>query len=86
MHYISTVTYTVWMILVPKEQACSKLHDGYHYSIRIFCSVIIKKGKRSVLELRANPVQWIRESYVMSDKRPDEVDMNDIDIELPCGW
>ena len=50
MDYICTVTYTVWMILVPKERACSKLHDGYQNSIQLFVLLSLRK------ELRANTV------------------------------
>ena len=35
MDYISAVTYTVWMVLIPKERACSKLHDSYKTNIQL---------------------------------------------------
>ena len=56
MGSISTVTYTVWMILVPKKRACSKLHDDYKNIYNFVVFITNNEGKKSVLELRANPV------------------------------
>ena len=56
MGSISTVTYTVWMILVPKERACSRLHDDYKNIYNFVVFITNNEGKRSVLELRANSV------------------------------
>ena len=56
IYNIFSVTYTVWMILVPKERTCSKLHDDYKNIYNFMVFITNNEGKRSVLELRANPV------------------------------
>ena len=54
MDSISAVTYTVWMVLVPKTRACSKLHDDKKINFMVF--ITNDEGKKSILELRADPV------------------------------
>ena len=56
IYNIFSVTFTVWMILVPKERACSKLHDDYKNIYNSMVFITNNEGKRSVLELRADPV------------------------------
>ena len=59
IYNIFTVTYTVWMILVPKERACSKLHDDFKNIYNFIVFISNNEGKRSVLELKANLVPGI---------------------------
>ena len=47
MAYISTVTYTVWMILVPKERAWSKLHDDDKNFYDFFVSLPKMKERKT---------------------------------------
>ena len=62
IYNIFTVTYTVWMVLVPKERTCSKLHDNYKNIYNVMVFITNNEGKRSVLELRANPVVGSKEA------------------------
>ena len=66
IYYIFTVTYTVWMILVPIERACSKLHEDFNNFYNFMVFITNNEGKRSVLELRANPVQVADTSPLVS--------------------
>ena len=47
------------MILVPKERACSKLHDNDKNCDNFLVLLPIMKERKSVLELRTSPVQHI---------------------------
>ena len=58
------------MILVPKARPCSKLHDGYQNSLQLFVLLSVRKEKRSVLELRVNPVYEKCGSFHLHPDRP----------------
>ena len=64
------------MILVPKERACSKLHDDYKNIYNFVVFITNNEGKKSVLESRANPVIISKNKMLKKKERLKSVRMH----------